>query len=88
MWESLRTVTSYQDLDGVNVIPLLNEDNQTVFDLQGKCSILQTTFFSGQHLHNNKFNKDFKVSVENSCMRFSMKNSMMTFITLQPLTKT
>ena len=64
MWESLRTLTSYQDLDGGNVLPLLNDDNQPVFDLQGKCSILQTTFFSGQHLHNNKFNKDFKVSVE------------------------
>ncbi|MEW8544970.1 MAG: reverse transcriptase domain-containing protein [Candidatus Thiodiazotropha sp.] len=64
MWESLRTLTSYQDLDGGNILPLLNEDNQPVFDLQGKCNILQSTFFSGKHLDNNEFDEDFKVSVE------------------------
>ena len=64
MWESLRTLTSYQDSDGGNVLPLLNDENQPVFGLQEKGIILQTTFFSEQHLHHDRFNKDFKDSVE------------------------
>ena len=64
MWQSLKTLTSYQDLDGGNVLPLLNEDNQPVFDIQGKCDILQDTFFSGKHLENNNFDNNFKSNVE------------------------
>lgn len=64
MWDSLKTLTTYQDLDGGNILPLLNEDNQPIFDLQGKCNILQTTFFSGKHLDNNNFDNDFKISIE------------------------
>ena len=41
MWDSLRTLTSYQDLDGGNILSLLNDSNQPVFDLPGKCSILK-----------------------------------------------
>ena len=54
------SLTSYQDLNGGNVLPLLNEDNQPVFDIQGKCDILQDTFFSGKHLENNNFDNNFK----------------------------
>ena len=64
MWQSLKTLTSYQDLDGGNVLPLLKEDNQPVFDIQGKCDILQDTFFSGKHLENNNFDNNFKLNVE------------------------
>ena len=64
MWDSLKSLTSYQDLDGGNVLPLLNEDSQAVFDMQGKCDILQDTFFSGKHLENNNFDNDFKLSIE------------------------
>ena len=34
MWDSLKSLTSYQDLDAGKVLPLLNEDNQPVFDMQ------------------------------------------------------
>ena len=64
MWDSVKTLTSYQDLDGGNVLPLLDENNQPVFDMQGKCDILQDTFFSGKHLENNNFDNDFKLSLE------------------------
>ena len=43
---------------------VLNKDNQSVFDIQGKCDILQDTFFSGKHLENNNFDKNFKLKVE------------------------
>ena len=32
--------------------------------MQGKCDILQDTFFSGKHLENNNFDNDFKLSIE------------------------
>ena len=64
MWDSVKKLTSYQDLDGGNVLPLLDENNQPVFDMQGKCDILQDTFFSGKHLENNNFDNDFKLSLE------------------------
>ena len=64
MWDSLKSFTSYQDLDRGNVLSHLNEDNQPVFDRQGKCDILQDTFFSRKHLENNNFDNDFKLSIE------------------------
>ena len=64
MWHSLKTLTTYQDLDGGSVLPLLNEDNQPVFDMQGKCDILQNTFFSGKHLENSDFDEEFKLTLE------------------------
>ena len=64
MWHSLKTLTTYQDLEGGSVLPLLNEDNQPVFDMQGKCDILQNTFFSGKHLENSDFDEEFKLTLE------------------------
>ena len=56
-------------MDGGNVLPLQNEDNQPVFDIQGKCDILQDIFFSGKHLENNNFDNNFKLNVENELKR-------------------
>ena len=75
MWQNLKTLTSYQDLDGGNVLPLLNEDNQSVFDMQGKCDRLQDTFFSGKHLENNNFDKNFKLDVENELKELRSENN-------------
>ena len=64
MWDSFRTLTTYQDLDGGNILPLLDKDNNPVFDLEQKCQILQDTFFSGSNLSENDFDDTFKEEIE------------------------
>ena len=64
MWGSVKTLTSYQDFDGRNVLLLLDKNYQPVFDMQGKCDILQYTFFRGKHIENNNFDNDFKLFLE------------------------
>ena len=64
MWDTFKTLTSYQDLDGGNILPLLDKDNNHVFDLEQKCQILQDTFFSGSHLSENNFDENFKEEIE------------------------
>ena len=56
--------TSYQGLDGGNILPLLDQDNNPVFELEQKCQILQETFFSGNHLSVNDFDEHFKKEIE------------------------
>ena len=65
MWDSFKSLTSYQDLDGGNILPLLDQDNNPVFELEEKCKILQDTFFSGNHLSVNDFDDNFKKEIEN-----------------------
>ena len=64
MWDTFKTLTSYQDLDGGNILPLLDKDNNPVFDLEQKCQILQDTFFGGSHLSDNNFDETFKKEIE------------------------
>ena len=64
MWDTFKTLTTYQDLDGGNILPLLDKDNNPVFDLDQKCQILQDTFFSGSHLSENNFDDTFKEEIE------------------------
>ena len=64
MWDTFKTLTSYQDLDGGNILPLLDKDNNPVFELEQKCQILQDTFFSGIHLQENNFDESFQKEVE------------------------
>ena len=33
LWDSFKSLTSYQDLDGGNVLPLYDQDNNPIFDL-------------------------------------------------------
>ena len=64
MWDSFKSLTSYQDLDGGNVLPLLDRDNNPVFEYEEKSEILQETFFSGNHLSENDFDEKFKEEIE------------------------
>ena len=64
MWDTFKSLTSYQDQDGGNILPLLDKDNNPVFELEQKCQILQDTFFSGSHLSDNDFDDTFKVEIE------------------------
>ena len=64
MWDTFKTLTSYQDLDGGNILPLLDKDNNPVFELERKCQILQDTFFSGIHLQENNFDDSFQKEIE------------------------
>ena len=43
--------------------------------MQGKCDILQDTFFSGKHLENNNFDKNFKINVENELKEIGNENN-------------
>ena len=52
------------NIDGGNILPLLDKDNNPVFDLDKKCQILQDTFFSGSHLSENNFDDTFKEEIE------------------------
>ena len=90
MWESLRTLTSYQDLDGGNVLPLLNDDNQPLQYLTYKENVVfcKPHFSVDSSFIIISLTKISKFQWKKNCMRFSMKQSMMTFMTLQPLTKT
>ena len=63
MWDSFKSLTSYQNLDGGNIFPLLFRDNP-VFELEQKCKILQGVFFSGNHLSENDFDEKFKTEIE------------------------
>lgn len=47
MWDTFKTLTSYQDLDGGNILPLLDRDNNPVFELEQKCQILQDNSLVG-----------------------------------------
>ena len=64
MWDSFKSLTSYQALDGGNILPLLDQDNNPVFELEQKCQILQETFFSSNHLSVNNFDENFKKEIE------------------------
>ena len=64
MWDTFKTLTSYQDLDGGNILPLLDNDNDPFFYLEQKCQILPDTFFGGSHLSDNKFDDIFKEEIE------------------------
>ena len=64
LWDSFRSLTSYQDLDGGNVLPLFDRDNKPIFEIQEKCLLLQETFFNGKHLNNDSFNSDFQKQIE------------------------
>ena len=73
MWDSFKSLTSYQDLDGGNVLPLLDRDNNPVFEYDQKSEILQETFFSGNHLSENDFDEKFKEEIETELSEIRQK---------------
>lgn len=65
MWENFKSLTSYEQLDGGGMLPLLDENNVPVFDSSEKCDILQGLFFGGRHLDECQFDDNFKEDVDN-----------------------
>jgi exonuclease III len=64
LWDCFRQLTSYQERDGCDVLPLVNEKGEPEFEKEVKSKILQRTFFSGEHLEKGQFDKDFKEEIE------------------------
>ena len=64
MWDTFNNLTSYQDLDGGDILPLLDCQNQPIFEVAKKCDLLRDTFFSGKHLENVPFDGCFQQSIE------------------------
>jgi ribonuclease HI len=64
LWDCFRSLTSYQNLDGCDVLPLLDEQNVPRFLVEEKCSLLQDTFFSGKHLAHKDFDRQFQLDIE------------------------
>ena len=59
-----KTLTSYQDLEGGDILPLFDKNEKPVFNIKGKCELLQDTFFSSNHLQNSDFDDAFKADIE------------------------
>jgi ribonuclease HI len=64
LWDNFRHLTSYQERDGCDVLPLIDSQGSPVFDKHEKCVLLQEAFFSGRHLESCEFDEDFKKEVE------------------------
>ena len=81
-WDTFKTLTSYQDLDGGNILPLLDKDNNPVFELEQKCQILQNTFFSGIQLQEKNLmtvsRKNLKLNYQISIVNSWRVQFMMT----------
>ena len=69
MWDTFKTLTSYQDLDGGNIHLLLDKDTNPAFDLEQKCQILQDTIFSGSHLSEYNFDENFKKEIRDRTVK-------------------
>jgi len=63
-WSAFHRLTSYQNSNRGIVLPLVNTDNEPVFDSNSKCDILKETFFGGNHIANEEFDEEFKRTVE------------------------
>ena len=75
LWDSFKSLISYQDLNGGNVLPLYDQDNNPIFELQDKCLLLQETFFNGKHLINDNFNLDFQKEINIEYGKVREKNT-------------
>ena len=64
IWQNFRALTSYQDEDAGGVLPLMDIDNNPVFNKSEKCKILQNVFFGGEHLKEEEFDETWKKVVE------------------------
>jgi hypothetical protein len=64
LWNCFRSLTSYQNLDGCDVLPLLDGQNLPRFHKDEKCQLLQGTFFSGKHLEQVSFDNVFQSEIE------------------------
>jgi hypothetical protein len=74
LWDSFRNLTSYQLRDGCKVLPLMDDQDNPVFEKQEQCKFLQDAFFSGKHLERCEFDETFKQEIELELERISQNN--------------
>ena len=75
MWENFNKLTSYEDYNRGGVLPLLDENENPIFNREEKCQILEKIFFDGRHLANCSFDDKFKTDVENDLTTVTEENS-------------
>ena len=76
MWENFIKLTSYEDYNrGGGGLPLLDENENPIFNREEKCQILPKIFFDGRHLANCSFDDKFKTDVENDLTTVTEENS-------------
>ena len=56
-------------------MPLLDENENPIFNREEKCQILEKIFFDGRHLANCSFDDKFKTDVENDLTTVTEENS-------------
>ena len=64
MWRHFRELTSYQDEEAGGVLPLMNDEDEPIFNQKEKCHVLQVVFFGGKFIQNEAFDKQFKDEIE------------------------
>ena len=75
MWENFNKLTSYEDYNRGGGLPLLDENENPIFNREEKCQILEKIFFDGRHLANCSFDDKFKMDVENDLTTVTEENS-------------
>ena len=61
--------------EGGGGLPLLDENENPIFNREGKSQILEKMFFDGRHLANCSFDDTFKTDVENDLTTVTVENS-------------
>jgi hypothetical protein len=74
LWDCFRQLTSYQVREGGEVLPLVNDKNEPVFDREEKSRMLQQTFFSGEHLGHGEINEAFRMDIADRVKKLDERN--------------
>ncbi|MEW8547197.1 MAG: endonuclease/exonuclease/phosphatase family protein, partial [Candidatus Thiodiazotropha sp.] len=78
MWRHFKTLTSYQEYDDVGVLPLINSNNNPIFENEEKAELLKDTFFSGTHLQGMSFDNDFQKEIEGELSKIKTQEHNVT----------